>query len=509
MNTRILLVLSLLCLAAGLAEARSGRYRAMWREDPATTMVIGWEQFSGEDPRLYYRPAGQPDAPWSSRQPDRQVTVRQMDTRFVRLSGLAPDTRYQCYIRDSEGKSAVLFFHTAPDRPDVPMTFICGGDSRNNRGVRQRINALAAGFQPLAIFFSGDMTDWATVKEWKEWLDDWQRTITADGRLIPILAARGNHEPSNDLLTDLFDVPHPEVYYALGFGGDLLRVYTLNSMIPAGGAQARWLEEDLKREGAHYQWRMAQYHLPMRPHHRRKRPHTAAYQHWAGLFYRHRVQLVQESDAHLAKLTWPLRPYMGSGSHEGFIRDDARGTVYIGEGGWGAPLRHADDKKPWTRQSGSFHQFNWIRVSADALEVRVVDADASRQARPLASLSRGELPAGARFWKIGREDLLVLRGESRKSPESLWGKAERFPVIPLDDKERLEVPYRLRGPSEVEVRYLLPGQTGVLYSETSQREAGLHRHFLAVGQLPEGRYLLEVLADGQPILQRWMERGGG
>lgn len=509
MNKRSLIVLTLLCLAASLAEARTGRYRAMWREDPATTMVIGWEQFSGQEPRIHYRPAGQPEAPWISRKPDRQVEVRDMDTRFARLRGLLPDTRYEWYVRDSEGRSAILHFHTGPAHGNTPMTFVCGGDSRNNRAVRQRINALAAAFQPLAIFFSGDMTDWATVKEWKEWLDDWQRTITPDGRLIPIVVARGNHEPSNDLLTDLFDVPHPEVYYALGFGGDLLRLYTLNSMIPAGGAQARWLKEDLAHEGGRYRWRMAQYHLPMRPHQRRKRPQAAQYQHWAGLFYQHKVQLVQESDAHLAKLTWPLRPSAGPGSHEGFLRDDVRGTVYIGEGGWGAPLRHADDNKPWTRQSGSFHQFNWVRVSADALDVRIVDADASRQTRPLPTLSRGELPAGARYWKIGREDLLVLHGATQPHSEPVWGQAERFPVIPLDDKERLEVPFRLRNASEVEVRYLHPLQQRVLYSETVRREAGLHRHFLAVGQLPEGRYLLEVLADGRPILQRWMERGGG
>jgi hypothetical protein len=36
------------------------------------------------------------------------------------------------------------------------------------------------------------------------------------------------------------------------------------------------------------------------------------------------------------------------------VRDDATGTVFVGEGCWGAPLRTASDTKAYTRDAGSF-----------------------------------------------------------------------------------------------------------------------------------------------------------
>ncbi|HFC01027.1 MAG TPA: hypothetical protein ENJ53_09510, partial [Phaeodactylibacter sp.] len=35
-------------------SATTGRYRCMWREHPATTMTIGWEQMSGNNSIVYY-----------------------------------------------------------------------------------------------------------------------------------------------------------------------------------------------------------------------------------------------------------------------------------------------------------------------------------------------------------------------------------------------------------------------------------------------------------------------
>lgn len=495
----------LLCLVWSLPlylSAKTGRYRATWRSDPATTMVLGWEQRSGQDPRVYYTAQEGEGARWLIHRPDRRVQVREMDTYFARLAHLQPDTRYRFFIRDSEGDSPQMAFHTAPAEDKSTMTFLCGGDSRNNRSVRQRINQLAGALQPLAIFFSGDMTDWATVREWQEWLDDWQRTLTVDGRLIPIVVARGNHEPTNDLLVDLFDVPHPEVYYALGFGGQLLRLYTLNSMMPASGAQADWLQQDLETQGSRYQWRMAQYHLPIRPHQRRKRDQQAQYRSWAGLFYTHRVQLVQESDAHVAKITWPLRPDTGPGSAEGFIRDDERGTIYLGEGGWGAPLRAADHTKPWTRASGSFYQFNWVAVSRDRMEVRVIRTEESAGARPLLRLSRGELPEGLAYWRMGQEQQLVLRPDPM---DEKYARAQQFPLVDLGQRRSLQIPYRLSAPAQVEIRFINLRRQ-VIHREVADRGAGYFTEEVEVGTLPAGQYLLEVLANGHSIMQRLIHK---
>ncbi|HAP63004.1 MAG TPA: metallophosphoesterase, partial [Cytophagales bacterium] len=66
---------------------------------------------------------------------------------------------------------------------------------------------------------------------------------------------------------------------------------------------------------------------PMRPHVGSKSEGNNQYNNWANLFYNYGVKLGVECDAHTVKSTWPIRPSTGSGSDEGFVRDDANGTV--------------------------------------------------------------------------------------------------------------------------------------------------------------------------------------
>ena len=68
-----------------------------------------------------------------------------------------------------------------------------------------------------------------------------------------------------------------------------------------------------------------------------------------------------------------------------FERNDQIGITYVGEGCWGAPLRKADDFKPWTRDAEAVNQFNWIFVSKEKIEVRTVlyeNADEVEELRP-------------------------------------------------------------------------------------------------------------------------------
>src|SRR5690606_37521319 len=126
-----------------------------------------------------------------------------------------------------------------------------------------------------AVVFGGDMTDSGSNTQWHEWFEDWELTIADDGRVTPLIAARGNHERTNDDLRNLFDTP-ANVYYAVSIGGSLLRIYTLNSESSMGGNQADWLESDLA-SSTNYRWRIAPYHRPMRPHTTSKSDNTGAY----------------------------------------------------------------------------------------------------------------------------------------------------------------------------------------------------------------------------------------
>lgn len=403
----ILLLLMFLSLTA---HSITDKYRIMWRDNPSTTMVIGWNQVSGSNPVVYY---GTTDhgTNWSSypssRAVDRAVAFKAMNNQFVRLSGLQPNTAYYFVIHDSEGTSQRLWFRTAPNDPAVRLSIIAGGDSRNNRVPRQNANLLVRKLRPHAVLFGGDMTDKGYDSEWREWFDDWQLTNGTDGRMIPVIAARGNHESGNDVLVNLFDVPSTNVYFALNMGGSLVRLYTLNTEMSISGSQTTWLSNDLAANSS-VRWKLAQYHKPMRPHVASKAEGTSQYTYWAPLFHQHKVNLVVECDAHTAKTTWPIRPSTATGSSEGFIRDDANGTVYVGEGCWGAPLRSADDNKSWTRNSGMFNQFNWIFIDQGKIEVRKIRTDNAANVGTVNDSNIFAAPANLDVWNPSNGSVITI-----------------------------------------------------------------------------------------------------
>ena len=400
----------LLCLLCSSLAAKTARYRLTILENPAQQMVVGWDQVSGRDPVLYYDTQDFGDQ-WSKyrnpKKPDRAVASKGMNNFFVRLSDLRPNTVYYFVVRDSEGAGQRFSFRTLPDKSDAKISLIAGGDSRNNRGARQNANKLVAKLRPDAILFGGDMTFTGTSEQWLEWFDDWQLTIAADARLFPVIVSRGNHEADNQTLIDLFDVPAPDLYYGVSFCGNLLQVITLNTLIPTGGAQRDWLESHLKSQQSKT-WRLVQYHHPMRPHVDRKHERDDLVAYWAPLFTQYNVQLAIECDAHVAKYTWPIVPDNGKNAVEGFIRDETHGTVYIGEGGWGAPLRAANDAKPWTRDCGSLNHIHWIFVDRNNIVVRTVQTDNADQVATLQDTDRFSLPANLSVWTPSNGGILTF-----------------------------------------------------------------------------------------------------
>ncbi|NQX85096.1 MAG: T9SS type A sorting domain-containing protein [Flavobacteriaceae bacterium] len=356
-------------------QANNDKYRLILVDDPSTTITIAWNQISGTNQRMHYDIVdhGTDHTLYAfSKTVDREIDFKGMSNQFVRLSGLTPNTNYYFVINDSEGTSQRFWFKTAPN-DNSRLFFIAGGDSRNNRTPRQNANTLVSKLKPHAVLFGGDMTDDDTNTEWQNWFDDWQLTIAQDGRMFPIVPARGNHESPTSVY-NLFDTPTNNSYYAMTWGDNLIRTYTLNSEISVLGDQLTWLENDLS-ESSGLTWKMAQYHKPMRPHTAAKSEGNSEYEAWAQLFYDEQVRLVVDCDSHMLKTTWPVRPSAESGNDEGFEIDEINGTVYTGEGCWGAPLRPNNDDKIWTRNSGSFNQFKLIFVDEEKIELRTINVN--------------------------------------------------------------------------------------------------------------------------------------
>ncbi|CAM1361731.1 fibronectin type III domain-containing protein [Tenacibaculum xiamenense] len=402
-------MLWLLLLVTFATYSSNDKYRLIITDNPSTTIMIGWNQISGTSPTVYY---GTTDfgTTWSSypnsKTVDRSVSYKGMKNTFAKLTGLTPNTNYYFVIRDSQGTSSRFWFKTAPSN-NQKMSFIAGGDSRNNRTPRRNANTLVSKLKPTAVFFGGDMTNGDSSSEWQNWFNDWQNTIATDGRMFPIIPARGNHEGSNNSVYHLFNVPSTSIYYDITFGSNLYTIFTLNSEISAGGSQRSWLSGKLSTNNSI--WKSAQYHKPMRPHVSSKSEGNDEYSNWAQLFYNNGVNLVFESDSHTVKSTWPMKPCSGgAGCDEGFIRDNTNGTVYVGEGCWGAPLRSSNDAKGWTRNSGTFNQFKWIFVDTNKIEVRTVKVDNANSVGSVSNSNPFTIPSGLNVWNPSNGSVITI-----------------------------------------------------------------------------------------------------
>ena len=375
-------------------------YRLSYRDDPATTMVVGW---SGDDGTVYYGTLdeGQNWGDYTLGQPtDRRVSHRNEMQNFVRLSGLTPNTVYYFVIKDDSGDVSARFsFKTMSDDSNVPLSYINGGDTRlglnqlfepcDCRDARQDGNKLVAKLRPDFIVFNGDfvlnsfLIPGQTNQQWRLWFEDWQLTIGPDGRIAPLTIATGNHEDDVDYplvsnpdfkdVYNLFDVPNEQVFYALNFNDNLIRMYSLNSELHGcfDMEQRNWIDQDLQNystvSNTPY-WKTVSYHQPIIPH-SDKDERNDLRECWAPLFDQYNVQLAMESHSHSMKTTYPISRSDEEGNDAGFIRDEPCGTVYIGEGNWAAPQRSLYPPRDWTRQRATIRSFFYITVSKTSTKV--------------------------------------------------------------------------------------------------------------------------------------------
>ncbi len=407
---------TLYCLSAiyNIALSTTEKYRLTYNGDPATTMVIGWHQNGGSGATVYYDIVDHGTS-WSSytfnHGIDRSTSRKGMDHKFARLTGLAPNTVYYFVVKDSDGTSARYSFKTLSNDPNIPLSIIAGGDSRTNPGARRNANKLVAKLRPDFVYFGGDYTDLNQNGEWQDWFDDWQLTTSTDGRMYPIVAARGNHEWSNNDVYEMFDTPNADVYFAQTFGGGLVRAYTLNTEMAIPGSQSTWLQNDLAANQHTVEWKIAQYHKPMRPHVSSKSEGNDQYNNWAQAFYDYGVRLVIECDAHTVKSTWKVKPSTSAISQEGFERDDIFGTVYVGEGCWGAPLRSANDNKNWTRNSGVFNSFQWIKITKQRITVKYIGTDNADSVGTVVDTARFNEPNNLDVWNPSNGSEIIIENE--------------------------------------------------------------------------------------------------
>ena len=426
---------ALLLGSAFAADAATTHHRLVWDKDPAHNAVIGFSP-NGSSTNPYVKFGYSTDeATWTTAQVSATRTFQgSLTSHFVRLSGLTANSAVYYRVCDNGGCGDRLWFKTAPT-DNTGFVAVAGGDTRTGWTNRRDGNALIAKIRPLFIMHGGDFTNANNVSEMNEFLSDWALTYSPDTingvaykRIYPVLPTHGNHEDNNyNTLCQVFGTDFngdgqcnaTDTYGSFNVS-PLLRVYTLNSQFKNSGwssyasAMNSWLNTDLSNNGSGAKWRFAQYHKPMFPHYSGKSDNTDLHNWWSDAFYNQAMNLVVESDTHINKLTKALKP---SGSS--FVETTSGGTVYVGEGSWGAPARSANDPKSWTIDLASIQQFKVLSVSNDAVEVRTAQFDGSagtlsrtdRASNPLA------LPANVNWWHANGvgETLKLVQNTDRRT----------------------------------------------------------------------------------------------
>ncbi|MEE9312979.1 MAG: metallophosphoesterase family protein [Planctomycetota bacterium] len=352
------------------------QWRVIWHESPATEATISWSTAENAVSKLYLdkksRAAEIKKYSTKITASSAKYTTDEEDiyNHRVELKKLRPATKYWFILKTGDSVSQEFWFQTAPAK-DVDFKFLYGGDSRSDRDNRRDVNGLIkklikADPEIICIVHGGDYIyngeDW---EDWTEWLTDHELLTLDDGRLLPIVPARGNHEDEGPLYDEIWNTPgkKDQNYWTTSLSPQF-RIINLNTNISHGGDQKAFLTKELKA-GQKYRWLTANYHRPAYP--AVKKPGDAL-KHWVPLFEKYNADVIFESDGHTFKRTVPIRA--------GKKAED--GIVYIGEGGLGVKQRPPDEDRWYFKEGGkvgSFHHVQKVTVTTKKLTVETIDLE--------------------------------------------------------------------------------------------------------------------------------------
>ena len=357
-------------------DAQPIQWRLIWLTDPSTSATLSWSTtVEGKSHRVHLHEADGSGEKVIDAQRNGKYSGKQIDLYYhhAQLTELKPATEYHVTIESDGLKTSEMFFLTAP-KEDVPISILFGADSRSGLAERKQMNAMLSSM--VAESYQGDRTpilafahggdyirDGGRLDQWSLWMSDHEITTGPDGRLLPIIPARGNHD-LGELFNEVFAFEAKERtnYYSLNLGPQI-RLITLNTETSIAGDQTQWLESELKKARPENRWLLAQYHKPAFP---AVKPPWINLTHWVPLFEKYNVDMVCEGDGHNIKRTPPIRNF----------KIDPTGVVYIGEGGLGVGQRTPKIDRWYLRpphaKTGSEHHVQLLTLDEAKLTYRVI-----------------------------------------------------------------------------------------------------------------------------------------
>ncbi|TVP46670.1 MAG: metallophosphoesterase family protein [Gemmatimonadales bacterium] len=368
------------------ASAKPQHLRILFEEKPATEAVVSWTTtVPGTHHVVHFDTEPRHgDTEAYARQTTRIVsgawtllpTESEMAAWYhhAPLTGLEPATTYYLTVETDGETLGEYHFITAPD-DDREVALLVGGDSRVGEdrvhpgNMRRRMNArmrmlLETNPHVLALAHTADYTNRAYWSELYHWLNDhFEMTTTADGRLLPMLPSRGNHDLDVGF-EEMFHWPGraTDFYYASQLNAGSVFI-ALNTEISRSGDQQDWLAATLERVRPANRWVGAFFHRPAYPSVRAFDSGEPQRRAWVPLFERYGLDLVAVGHDHALKRTVPIL--------EG--QANPRGIVYIGDGGLGVRPREVATDRWYINGGGisqSVHNVHLIEFGTDALHVR-------------------------------------------------------------------------------------------------------------------------------------------
>ena len=115
----------------GSIQAKTDKYRLTLRGNPSNSIVVRWNQVSGNNATVYYvtKDYVTDFSKYKfTNKADRKVISHAMNNHFARLKNLEGNTAYNFVIKDNKGTTKRFWFKTAPSNNDK-VSFIAGGDS--------------------------------------------------------------------------------------------------------------------------------------------------------------------------------------------------------------------------------------------------------------------------------------------------------------------------------------------------------------------------------------------
>ena len=213
----VLLSLAVTLWSATTHAQQASHVRVVWHESPATTAFVSWSTAGPAETHLVWDHAAGASASAYANELKPALSGHydeDEDELFhhARLTGLSPSTPIHFRVVAGEDASRDYYFVTAPDDAR-PFVLLYGGDSRSDfksrRSMNERIRDLVqADPSVIALIHGGDYVErGSSWSQWDQWLRDWQTTVGNDGRVLPILPARGNHESNGVLYNRVFAFP--------------------------------------------------------------------------------------------------------------------------------------------------------------------------------------------------------------------------------------------------------------------------------------------------------------